>query len=75
MVNKILIAVSTFVLGFILGIGNQTLTYGDTGYPKNCRAIIAANMNGYYTGIYTASEALSSIDRNCGAHGYSWGNR
>ena len=52
---------------------NTRLTYGNTGMPKNCRAIIAANIDGWRMGSYTAEEALGSIDRNCGVFGYSWG--
>lgn len=51
---------------------NQKLTYGKTGLPKNCRAIIKSNIDGYNKGLYTAEEALDSIDRNCGEFGYSW---
>lgn len=75
-------------VGFILGIGvvylahalgnafpdpNAVPTYGKTGLPKNCRAIITANMDSYRLGSFGAAEALEAIDRNCGASGYSWG--
>jgi hypothetical protein len=52
---------------------NAKPTYGDTGLPKNCRAIIAVNIEGWRSKQYTAEEVLASIDRNCGAYGYSWG--
>ncbi|KAB7765376.1 hypothetical protein CEK68_11795 [Xanthomonas sp. LMG 12461] len=52
---------------------NSRDTYGDTGLPKNCRAIVQANIDGYRSGQFTAQEAMSSLERNCGAHGYSWG--
>lgn len=52
---------------------NAKATYGDTGLPKNCRAIIQANIDGYRTKQYTADEVMFSIERNCGANGYSWG--
>lgn len=52
---------------------NLTLVYGDTGYPKNCRAIITDNIEGVNRGDYTPEEALGSINRNCGRNGYSWG--
>lgn len=58
--------------GCLSNDSNAQLEYGESGYPKNCRAIITANMDGYHAGIYTAEEALGSIDRNCGAEGYSW---
>lgn len=51
---------------------NQTLKYGNTGLPKNCRAIIKGNIDGWKNGEWTAEEALDSINRNCGEFGYSW---
>ena len=51
---------------------NSKATYGDTGLPKNCRAIIQANINGYKSNEFTAEEAIDSIERNCGENGYSW---
>lgn len=56
-----------------LGDPNAKPTYGDTGLPKNCRAIIKSNVDGWRSGQYTAEETMGSIDRNCGEHGYSWG--
>lgn len=56
-----------------LGDPNKRLEYGDTGLPKNCRAIIKSNVDGWRSGEYTAEETMGSIDRNCGEHGYSWG--
>jgi hypothetical protein len=53
---------------------NAKPTYGDTGLPKNCRAIIQANVDGWRSGKWSAENALDSIERNCGAQGYSWGN-
>lgn len=52
---------------------NARPVYGDTGLPKNCRAIIKENIEGWRYKNFTADEALESIDRNCGEHGYSWG--
>jgi len=51
---------------------NSKLTYGKTGFPKNCRAIIKGNIDGWKGGRWSAAEALDSIDRNCGEFGYSW---
>ena len=73
----VIMMVISFSAGWYIGdsnqpIGNQELRYGDTGFPKNCRALIAENMKGYVFGNYTAEEALGSIDRNCGASGYVW---
>jgi hypothetical protein len=52
---------------------NAKPSYGETGAPKNCRAIIANNVAQYEARRFTAEEALASIDRNCGIDGYSWG--
>lgn len=53
---------------------NREPTYGEkTGLPKNCRAIVQANIDGYRSGEFTADEAMASLERNCGANGYSWG--
>lgn len=51
---------------------NSGLIYGKTGLPKNCRAIIKANIDAWKAGEYSAEDALVSIDRNCGEFGYSW---
>ncbi len=51
---------------------NSTLAYGDSGLPKNCRAIIKGNIDGWRSKKFTAEQALSSIDRNCGEYGHSW---
>jgi hypothetical protein len=67
--------VTVFFLGYHFGIGNQTSKYGDTGYPKNCRALITENLKGYSYGTYTAEETLNSIERNCGASGLIWNER
>jgi hypothetical protein len=66
------------LLTFTVGCGapqhqdNSTLLYGTTGLPKNCRAIIKFNIDGYREDRYTAAEVVASIDRNCGEFGYSW---
>jgi hypothetical protein len=52
---------------------NAKLVYGETGFPKNCRAIVKENYDGWYLKEYTADEALGSINRNCGEFGSSWG--
>jgi uncharacterized protein YxeA len=69
----LLSVISAFFLGKAMGDPNKYVIYGDTGLPRNCRAIITANINGYKFKEYTAEEALNSIDRNCGFQGYSWG--
>lgn len=53
---------------------NAKPEYGeDTGLPKNCRAIVQANIDGYRSQQYTADEVMDSLERNCGANGHSWG--
>lgn len=68
------------LLGILIGYfvfhkedSNSKLIYGDTGLPRNCRAIIKENYEGWYLKKFTAEEALGSINRNCGEFGYSWG--
>lgn len=52
---------------------NGQATYGDTGLPKNCRAIVQANIDAYRSKQYSADEVMNSLERNCGAAGHSWG--
>lgn len=52
---------------------NAKLVYAESGLPVNCRALIADNIRGWRAGTFTPTEALESIDRNCGAVGYNWG--
>jgi hypothetical protein len=52
---------------------NSKPTYGETGLPKNCRAIVQQNIDAYRAKQYTADEIMNSLERNCGANGYSWG--
>ena len=53
---------------------NSKPTYGDTGLPKNCRAIVQNAIDEWRKGNYTTEETMSSLERNCGANGYSWDN-
>lgn len=46
--------IKVFIVGIALLLTacdrpNSKPTYGDTGLPKNCRAIIATNVDAYYT--------------------------
>ena len=79
MKNKIVIVIFAVLVGYFFGykfgIGNQSLQYGETGFPKNCRALIAENIKGFSFGVYSAEEALGSIDRNCGPAGLIWNER
>jgi hypothetical protein len=53
---------------------NSKPTFGaETGLPKNCRAIVQANIDAYRAKQYTADEIMASLERNCGANGHSWG--
>ena len=65
--------VIAFCLGKLTGDPNKTLKYGDTGFPKNCRAIVHENYKGYQSKEYTPDEVMESINRNCGQFGISWG--
>lgn len=71
----LIIAMISFLTGYHFGIGNQSLKYGDTGLPKNCRALITDNIEGYSIGTYSAEETIYSIARNCGPDGYIWNER
>jgi len=62
--------------GCQLGDPNAQAEYGETsGLPKNCRAIVQANIDGYRSKQFNADEVMDSLERNCGAHGYSWGHQ
>ena len=53
---------------------NSKPTYGEeSGLPKNCRAIVQANIDAYRAHEFTSDEIMNSLERNCGASGYSWG--
>lgn len=61
---------------------NSKPTYGETGLPKNCRAIIQANVdeyrkirnsdNNFVVQMIEIKGVFDSIERNCGANGSSW---
>lgn len=72
MINPLVFSVSILALAGCSDDKNAKLIYGETELPKNCRAIIATNVSGWRSGQYKPAEALESIDRNCGANGYSW---
>lgn len=70
--------ITLVLIGFIVGRyilpndPNGHPTYGDSGRPKNCRAVIQANLDSVRNHEFSASDALDSIGRNCGLHGYAW---
>lgn len=61
---------------------NSKAIYGDTGLPKNCRAIVQANIDMYKQTAYSdssydeklraADDVMQSLERNCGSHGKAW---
>lgn len=53
---------------------NAKPTYGDTGLPKNCRAIVQNAINEWRKGNYSTEDTMGSLERNCGENGYSWDN-
>jgi hypothetical protein len=63
-------------------LDNSKPIYGSSGLPKNCRAIIAANVRMYRGLDQTDQEhfmtevdgVMDSINRNCGEFGSSWGD-
>jgi hypothetical protein len=68
----IILCISVFFIGKHYGKSNQYPAYSVDGLPSNCHAIIADNIKGYEDEIYSAEDALSSINRNCGISGYAW---
>jgi hypothetical protein len=77
--KKYLWLVIIFLIGIAIGYlissninPDSKVEYGETGFPKNCRAIIKENIDGYKSGEYSAEDIIDSIDRNCGEFGYSW---
>jgi len=61
------------VIFFNIPDPNFRPTYGDTGLPKNCRAIIQQNIDAYRAREYTADAIMAALERNCGINGHSWG--
>lgn len=63
---------------------NSKPSYGDTGLPKNCKAVIKANLemykkirlsgDDYESQMIDIDGVMDSIDRNCGEYGYAWEN-
>ncbi|MCR5865217.1 hypothetical protein [Aquincola sp. J276] len=68
-------AAIAFAAGWLLSGGdpNDRPRLGDTGLPKNCRAIVQANVDAYRAKTYPPDAIMASLERNCGAGGYSWG--
>lgn len=51
---------------------NSKPAYGETGLPKNCRAIIQNAIDEWRKGHYSTEDTMDSMERNCGENGYSW---
>ena len=70
--RAVLIAALFFFIGWNFADKREyEPTYGKTGLPKNCIAIVQENADGFHGGKYSPVEALSSIERNCGKYGFS----
>lgn len=66
-------AMAVSIASCAAGDPNAAPLYGESsGLPKNCRAIVQSNIDGYRSGAYTADEAMASLERNCGLNGHSW---
>jgi len=68
--NIIVIACALMLFG--CSKPNSKPTYGETGLPKNCRAIIQNAIDEWRKGNYSTDDTMNSIERNCGKNGYSW---
>ena len=61
---------------------NTKPTFGETGLPMNCRAVIQANIDeikkiresdvDFRLQMIKIDDHVDSMERNCGANGYSW---
>jgi hypothetical protein len=71
----VMILIVGLVIGRLTAPGdpNLELAYSSEGFPKNCRALIKANVDGWQAKQYSANDILKSIDRNCGQFGQLWG--
>lgn len=77
-----LIFLSSFVLIGCSEKPNSKANYGESGLPKNCRALVQANVDMYrkldksqenYLDFRVELEGIiDSLERNCGANGYNW---
>lgn len=46
-------------------------TYGPTGLPKNCIAIVQENVDMFRKGRANPIDTIDAIERHCGKYGYS----
>jgi hypothetical protein len=53
---------------------NAEPTYGPTGLPHNCRAVVAYATEEYRIKHATDyADLFAMLERNCGRYGYAWG--
>jgi len=70
--RAVVIAAISFFLGWAYADKKEyEATYGETGLPKNCIAVVQENANAFKAGTISPVDALNSIERNCGKYGYS----
>lgn len=70
--KKVIFALLGAVMLSGCGDPNSEPTYGESGLPKNCRAIVQNAIDEWRKGNYSAEDTMNSLERNCGANGYSW---
>lgn len=70
--NKILITAGLALVLAGCEKPNSKPIYGETGLPKNCRAIVQNAIDEWRLGHHSAEDTMASLERNCGANGYSW---
>lgn len=61
---------------------NSKPTYGESGLPKNCRALVQANIDmyksldksheNYEEFLVELDGIMNSLERNCGTNGHAW---
>ena len=66
-----IVALSFFLGWFYADKKEFEATYGETGLPKNCIAIVQEAANKFRAGQISPVDAMNSIERNCGKYGYS----
>ena len=55
---------------------NAKPAYGkESGLPKNCRAMVQAEIDAYRAKAYSTEDIMLSLERNCGINGHLWTER
>ncbi len=75
--KTVILAIIATAIGFAIGREtapdpNAVPTFGNSGLPKNCRAIIETSIREWEGKVYDAEAAMNGIRRNCGRYGKSW---